>query len=518
MKNKPSYSAYSRLLGSNKEAPDTVNIGAAEKNNIVDLTLRLRAKRPLEESLHTGVRMSHAEFEEMHGATDDDIATVESFAHQFNLTICESHNGKRSVALSGRVVDVEAAFQVCLSLYRDRNGCIYRGRAGHIHLPEELQDIIEGVFGLDDRPHARPRFKMAGKDDRIVAHAVQQGYTPTEVADIYGFPKEVNGTGQCIGIIELGGGYRSNDLQQYFTGLKIPMPNVVAISVDGGNNFPTISNSADGEVMLDIEVAGAIAPGARLAVYFAPNTDKGFLDAITNAIHDTRNKPSVLSISWGSAERTWTQQSLNSYNEIFKTASLLGITICVASGDNGSEDGVNDGLTHVDFPASSPYVLACGGTKLLASGTDIISEMAWHEPGGSATGGGVSDFFSVPAYQAQANVPVSVNNGFKGRGVPDVAGNADATTGYKVQVDGEQLVIGGTSAVAPLFAALIALINQKKGTNAGFINPMLYANPTLCRDITQGDNVTTYTGKGYMSQKGWDPCTGLGVLKELQIV
>jgi kumamolisin len=258
-----------------------------------------------------------------------------------------------------------------------------------------------------------------------------------------------------------------------------------------------------------------VAPGAKIVVYFAPNTDKGFLDAITQAVHDNQNKPTVISISWGSAEKNWTQQSLNNFNEAFKSAALLGVTVCAAAGDQGSSDAENDGKVHVDFPSSSPYVLACGGTKLKANGTAITSETVWHISNDSATGGGISDFFPLPDYQKKTTIPSSLNGGFKGRGLPDVAGNADPTTGYQVRVDGQDFVIGGTSAVAPLMAAFIALTNQKKKKSVGFINPQLYSSPNLCRDITMGDNITTAGNKGFKAGVGWDACTGWGVLSKL---
>jgi len=347
------------------------------------------------------------------------------------------------------------------------------------------------------------------------AHASGGGFNPNQLSTIYKFPKNVTGKNQCIGIIELGGGFRNTDLNTYFSGLGIPVPSVKAVSVDGAINNPTTANGADGEVMLDIEVAGAVAPGASIAVYFAPNTDQGFLDAITMAVHDSKNKPSVISISWGAAEIAWTNQSLTSFNEAFKAASLLGVTICAAAGDQGSDDSVGDGKVHVDFPSSSPYVLGCGGTKLVANGIKITSETVWHEAADSATGGGVSNFFPLPPIRRRQKSRCRSIPKFKGRGVPDVAGNADPQTGYKVRVDGQNMIIGGTSAVAPLMAGLIALVNEKNGKPAGFINPQIYANKNSCRDITNGDNITTSTKKGYKAGKGWDACTGLGVLSNL---
>jgi kumamolisin len=285
---------------------------------------------------------------------------------------------------------------------------------------------------------------------------------------------------------------------------------VTDVSVDGGGNQPTGDpNSADGEVALDIEVAGAVAPGANMAVYFTPNTDQGFLDAITTAIHDQTNNVTVISISWGGPESTWTAQSMQSYDQAFQDARALGVTICVAAGDNGSSDGVTtDDLAHVDFPASSPNVLACGGTSLLASNGAIQSETVWNDGSqGGATGGGVSEVFPLPSYQSTSSVPVSVNpSQFQGRGLPDVAGDADPETGYDTTVDGQPSVVGGTSAVAPLWAGLIALLNQQLGKPVGFLNPLLYAagERSGFHDITSGNN------GAYSAGPGWDPCTGWG--------
>jgi kumamolisin len=259
--------------------------------------------------------------------------------------------------------------------------------------------------------------------------------------------------------------------------------------------------------MLDIEVVGAIANQAKIAVYFAPNTDAGFLDAITTAIHDTTLKPSVISISWGGPENSWTTQAMMAMDSAFQAAAAMGITVCCASGDNGSSDGATDGGDHVDFPASSSFALACGGTNLQASQGAIESETVWNGgAGGGATGGGISSLFPLPAWQNALsatdgqgrNVPLTM------RGVPDVAGDADPATGYNVRVDGADTVIGGTSAVAPLWAALVARINGIQGKPAGFLNPQLYANPGALRDVTQGNN------GDFGASAGWDACTGLG--------
>ncbi|HEY0341306.1 MAG TPA: S53 family peptidase, partial [Steroidobacteraceae bacterium] len=322
-----------------------------------------------------------------------------------------------------------------------------------------------------------------------------------------GYP-EATGQGECVGIIELGGGFTQSDLQTYFAKLEVPDPTVVAVPVDGGKNAPTgDANGPDGEVMLDIEVIGALAPAAKIAVYFAPNTDAGFLDAITTAIHDTTHKPSVISISWGSAESTWTEQSMTAMDDAFQAAATLGVTVCVASGDNGSSDGATDDEDHVDFPASSPYALACGGTSLKASKSAITSEVVWNDgTQGGAGGGGVSSFFPAPSWQAglQATATDGTTTRLTNRGVPDIAGDADPDTGYDVRIDGTDTVIGGTSAVAPLWSGLLARINQLAGQPVGLVHPLLYQNPQALRDITQGNN------GDFAASKGWDACTGLG--------
>jgi len=217
----------------------------------------------------------------------------------------------------------------------------------------------------------------------------------------------------------------------------------------------------------------------------------------------------VISISWGNPEANWTPQALQAFDQALQDAAAVGVTVCCAAGDSGSTDGLNDGLQHADFPASSPHVLACGGTRLESSGNKITSETVWNEgPGNGASGGGVSDVFPIPPWEAGAGVPPTANlTHFKGRGLPDVAGDADPATGYSVIVDGQGAVIGGTSAVAPLWAGLIARINQLLGQPVGYLTPLLYnqlANTGAFHDITKGDI------GAYQAGPGWDPCTGWG--------
>ena len=512
------YTKFVKVPGSERQPmPGATPSGTLDPNEVMQVTVVLRPRssaqkaEPLAKLIARGGRVSRDEYAARYGADPADVQKVQDFASQFGLAMSNVNLAARTAVLSGRCCDFGETFQVKMNRY-EYDGGSYRGRTGFVNVPQELSKIIVSVHGLDNRPQAKPHFRLASSG-RTNAAAAAVSYTPLQIANAYSFPTSGDGSGQTIGIIELGGGYRQSDLTAYFKNLKIsPAPTVVAVSVDGARNAPTgDTGGPDTEVGLDIEVAGAIAPGARIAVYFAPNTDAGFLDGINQAVMDNVNKPSVISISWGGPESTWTAQSLQTYNSAFQSAAAMGVTICVAAGDNGSTDGVNDGLDHVDFPASSPYALACGGTTLQISGSSISSEVVWNELANNegATGGGVSDTFPLPSYQANAGVPPSDNPGkFKGRGVPDISGDADPATGYQVTVDGSSFAVGGTSAVAPLWAGLVALLNQSLGKAVGYLNPTLYQdvgeNVGAFNDITSGNN------GDYSAGPGWDPCTGWG--------
>lgn len=488
-------------------------VGPAPQEERVEVTVVVRprssdplaierlASQPPAERRH----MTRRDYKRTLGADPADMERVAAFAREHGLEVLWSDAARRSVALAGSVAQMTAAFQTELAQYESPYGA-YRGRTGPVHVPAELADIVEAVLGLDDRPQAVPHFRPLATDDAAQPPSARVSFTPDKLAELYEFPKGLDGSGEKIAIIELGGGYKTADLKTYFTRLGITQPKVTAVSVDGARNRPTGDpRGPDGEVVLDIEITGAVAPGAQILVYFAPNTDRGFLDAITTAIHD-RRAPSVISISWGSSEAQWTQQAMTQFDQAFQSAALLGVTVCCASGDSGSTDGLSDGRAHVDFPASSPHILACGGTHLEAGNGSISAEVVWNA-GGGASGGGISDAFPRPSWQSSAKLPVSANpGGRQGRGVPDVAGDADPATGYQVHVDGQDAVFGGTSAVAPLWAALVARINQRLGKPIGFLNPVVYGPPgrKALRDITKGTN------GAYTAAKGWDACTGLG--------
>jgi kumamolisin len=506
------------LPGSEKAAlPAATGEKPVRPASSITVSVIVKRKSPLNTSRLGKDRLTRAQYRQKHAADPAAIKVVRAFAKEFGLTV-EKDTPKperRTLKLTGTAAAMQDAFGVKL-MQKTLDGEVYRVREGSIQIPPALADVVEAILGLDNRPQAQPHFRVlgstinantAGTGGFARAHAAAAGtsFTPVQVGQLYQFPQGATATGQTIGIIELGGGYRPADLTAYFKGLGQPVPKVIAVSVDKGKNSPGAADGADGEVMLDIEVSAAVAPGAKIVVYFAPNTDQGFIDAIGAAVHDTTNKPSVISISWGGPESSWTAQAMKALDAACQSAAALGITITVAAGDNGSTDGGTG--NNVDFPASSPHVLACGGTKLTGNGSAISSEVVWNEQANNegATGGGVSNVFPLPSWQANAKVPApSVSAG--GRGVPDVAGDADPVTGYQVRVDGKNMVIGGTSAVAPLWAGLIALNNQQNGKSAGFIQPQIYAakGASAFNDIVSGNNGAFSAGPG------WDACTGLG--------
>jgi kumamolisin len=522
-KSVPHFATQSRTVLSGSEKAPLADAGSEKPAPLaarITVSVIVRRKTPLKAAHITGEqRLTRAQFNDSHAADPAAVKLVERFAKEFGLTVQPGTPapGRRTVKLTGTVANMQRAFGVSLT-HKTMEGVTYRVREGSINLPAELQGYVVAVLGLDNRPQAEPHFRILGEQDVAAAQAAQgQGfarphaggsisYTPVQVGELYQLPNGVTASNQTIGIIELGGGFRQTDITAYFKALGQKPPTVIAVPIGTGRNNPTNSSSADGEVMLDIDVAGAVAPGARIVVYFAPNTDQGFVDAIAHAIHDTTYKPSVISISWGSAEVNWTAQAMAALDAACQSAVALGITITAASGDNGSSDAVTDGKNHVDFPASSPHVLACGGTNLQGSGSTITAETVWNaQPQGGATGGGVSNIFPLPTWQASSKVPKPTDPA-GGRGVPDVAGDADPASGYVVRVDGKTFVIGGTSAVAPLWAGVIAVANQQNGKSAGFIQPAIYAaqGNAAFRDIVQGNNGS------FVASTGWDACTGLG--------
>jgi kumamolisin len=505
------HESFVTLPGSNRRPlPRAELVGGVEDTERIEVTVVLRRRAELPQGALGPARLSLPDLERRHGADPADVELVTGALSRLGLEVTGQHAGSRRVMAAGPASAMAAAFGADLSVVTSPSltgpGLVtHRAREGSLRIPAELDGLVVAVLGLDTRPQARSQARRADPA------AATTSYTPPQVAEFYQFPAGTDGTGQTIAVIELGGGFSSADLDPYFSGLGVPVPSVTAQGVDGASNVPRQDpNGADGEVLLDIEVAGAVAPGAAQVVYFAPNTDQGFVDAVTTAVHATPT-PTTVSISWGQSEDSWTAQARSALDAAIADGVALGVTVCVAAGDNGSADGISDGKAHVDFPASSPHALACGGTSLRADTTTgvISSETVWNDgSGGGATGGGVSDTFAQPAWQGGIGVPAAANG--PGRGVPDVAGNADPVTGYKVLVDGQQTVVGGTSAVAPLWAALTCRMAQAAKHSFGLIQESLYAGVVTGDPAPGFHDITSGSNGAYSAGPGWDACTGLG--------
>lgn len=501
------------IPGSNRNPLPEAALAPLDPTATVDATIVLRRRGELTgEDLRRG--MSPAELAEKAGADPADADRVVAAVEAAGAHVDAVDLPSRRIRVSGTAAQMQTLFGADLTRATvvDQAGVgEFRHRSGELSVPADLEGVVTAVLGLDNRPQARALFRVSA------ASVSGTSYTPLDLARIYAMPA-ADGAGQTVAVIELGGGFSQSDLTTYFSGLGVRAPEVTAASVDGAVNVPgQAPTGADGEVLLDIEVVGAVAPAAHVVVYFAPNTDAGFLDAVSTAAHATPT-PTAMSISWGQSEDAWTGQACSAMDAAFADACALGVTVTVASGDAGSSDKAGSARgAHVDFPASSPHVLACGGTHLVAdAATGVVSsETVWNDGAGrGATGGGVSDVFPLPAWQASAGVPPSPTGRHRkatsGRGVPDVAGDADPETGYQVRVDGKDMVIGGTSAVAPLWAGFVCRLAQLRGKPFGLVQPDIYAGvtpghgPAGFRDITTGSNGHWKAGPG------WDPCTGLG--------
>ncbi|MER7163532.1 S53 family peptidase [Streptomyces lydicus] len=490
-------------------APQARSAGPLAASAPVEATIVLRRRAEVPHELVTGPEtIPQPELAERYGAEPADADRVRDVLGRFGVRVTDVDLASRQMRVTGTAEQMTAAFRTELSRAASPDPAggapvEHRHREGTLEVPAELDGLIVAVLGLDDRPQARPHLRRAHAEE-----GRQISYKPSELANVYHFPPGTDGSGQVLALVELGGGYRPEELDTYFRSLGVPTPRVTAVSVGTGRNHP--GEDADDEVLLDIQVAGALAYGAEQKVYFAPNTDQGFISAVSQAVHATPT-PAALSISWGSAEEFWTEQARAAFDEALADAAALGVTVCVAAGDDGSDDGVHDGRAHTDFPASSPHALACGGTSLDADPTtgEVRSERVWGGNGGGATGGGVSVAFGLPVWQNAAGVPH--NGSAPGRGVPDVSGVADPATGYQVLVNGRRTVVGGTSAVAPLWAALTCRLVEALGRPLGMLHPLLYSGVTPghtsrgFREINDGSN------GAFRAAPGWDACTGLGV-------
>jgi kumamolisin len=513
--------------------PGSVAKRKTNPNKWIELTIAVRRmkqlpdlsalddKRPVERKY-----MTRDQLRTEYGSDPSAVEKIEKFAAVHHLVVTRDERASARLGLAGTAANVSAAFGVKLLDYSHPKLGEFHARTGPVMLPADVADAITGVFGLNNHRvmHRMPRQRQ--KVDAVASKAkARPWFVPTELASIYNFP-DADASGQCIGLLEFGGGVEQSDVNAYFQQIGVPAPGIQIVPVDGVSTDPSADPNSTGEVMLDIDVAGALAGGAKVAVYFSTFDEKGLVDILSTVINDSTNDPSVLSVSWGWDENQpfnsdnilWSPAAIDHVNQSLLAVAQLGITVCVSTGDDGSEAQVKDGNAHVNFPATSPYVLAVGGTTLHArkaqNGQVSVTEVVWNDGPGSGTGGGISDITPVPSWQ-EGKVPRSINAGnFSGRAIPDVAADADPATGYLTMSGGQLGVVGGTSASAPLWGSLITRINALIKGRVGNFNALLYGTlgPNgVLRDITSGNNDTDGLLDGqFAAGTGWDACTGWG--------
>lgn len=440
------------------------------------------------------------------------IAQVRKFAKRFGMKVRRVDVLGRCVTLSAKARDAERAFSTRL-IWVDDNGDLRHCPRRAPRMPQPLKRIAHAVVGLDTR---KPR--LSRLRENVIANA-GDGLLPSEIARLYGLTTSGRGAGQCIAIIEPAGGYKPDDVAKACAAMQIAPPRIDDITVGKGRNNPGINAKADTEVALDIQVVAGVAPEARIVVYFTELSEPGLVAGVSRAVHGTP-RPNVIILTWGEPETIWPRDSLSGLEAVLQDAMRLHITVVATAGDDLAGERMGPGKVYVNYPASSPYVLACGGTQVAldATRTAIVDEVVWNDDGVRGTGGGISAEYVVPAFQTSAQLPVSLNDGKPGRGVPDVAAAAAPINGYRIFLNGDELVASGTSAVAPLWGAFVALLNAERGAALGFINDRLYQVPSLLKPIVSGDNIDILSGLGYTAGPGWNACAGLGSPKGAAII
>jgi kumamolisin len=479
----------------------STRISDVDPNEPIEISLLLKDPEPGASGRITRTELAAAR----RSGTREAISRIAAYAGRNGFTLTAVEPAKLRVKLAGPAYRHEAAFRTRLAHFHHARGR-YRGFWGPLYCPAGLAELLEAILGHETAPvgrsHRQPVLDVGAAKPMLA----------NQVAALYGFPQQ-SAAGQTVAILEFGGGYLQSDMAAAARAMGVPVPEIVALSVDGASQDFAGGAGASGEVALDMQVVAGAAPGVRLAVYFAPNAARSFVDATLDALHDQQNAASVISISWGGAEEGWSQAGMQAMNRALADAARLGVSVFISSGDLLAPDGVEDGRAHVNFPASSPLATGCGGTLLDVSGSAISSETVWNT-GEAGTGGGVSRVWPVPGYQANANVPVNIDSGQAGRGVPDIAGDADPASGFWIFLNGNPTPVGGTSAVAPFWAGFTAMVNaaraEKQKQPIGFLNPLLYRNPALLKPVISGYNKPAGTDIGYDATSGYSATTGLG--------
>lgn len=517
--------------------------GLPDPKRLVELTIVLASRAPLppvnssrKSSAAAAPQSPHltlAQLRRAYGAVDGAAEVVQFFAHAHKLEVIEMAAHRRNVRVRGRVNDVERAFNVTVKEF-GRKGHRFLASTRPLPVPKELNGYVEAVLGLHKSTRSGPRRRAA-------LHGLGTSARLHDLARAYAFPPGFDGAGETIGVVEFEGGFYLEDIKQFCSAIGVPMPRISVVRVGSGANRPAgrreiheLLNVMDGkltvaartemddpftaaectaEVCMDIEIIAALAPAAHIVVYFASSDDQGLYHAINYAVHDEKHRPGILSISWSLPEHTFAASEINAIEGVLREAAHLGITVCASSGDHGSLNGSTDGKPSVNYPASSPHCLACGGTSGRLHAMGISEEEVWnatHYGIKGASGGGVSALFGLPEWQTGAKVPKGPA-GKIGRGVPDVAGLADPRFGCELLIAGRTFASNGTSAVAPMWAALVARLNQALGHRCGHLHSHIYRlgkeRRTALRPVLKGNNGLYHAGEG------WNACTGYGTPK-----
>lgn len=498
----------------------------------VKLIMRTDKREHPEIPRHLAFAERHTMFSDHTGVNDQHLEVIRRFAKTYNLNIDNINVGLGVVNLSGTTAAMEKAFKVELyshSFDRERKLQTHEviGHTGEASIPRELEGIVRSILGLNNTLvfHQVPYMPM---ETTIPAVSIASGMSSAGFAKRYNFPIDANGSGQQIAIIACGGGFNRAEFRKYFKliGLDKP-PEIKTVSVDGSEYTPGENKLADYELYTDCLVAATAAPGALIKVYFVRNDIMGFADAVEMIAKEGEKSPHIISYSWGASETTYSENTIAGVNQILQYATQVNqCTILCSSGDFGSTNAMQNTAETplaVQFPASSPWVTSCGGT-MLSDNTDVSEkEVVWNSIFlydmliSNASGGGFSVTNKRPDYQKDVihadGYPQKYRNA---RGVPDVAGHASIkpnSVSYWIYLHNENWLTGGTSAVAPLWAALVARLNQALGRRIGFMNPLLYAmaGTDALKDIKEGSNAMPGGPPQWQAQSGWDPCTGLGV-------
>jgi kumamolisin len=505
-----------------------------EKNIPLTFVLPLRNKAVLEELIrqihdpsneeHYGQYITPEEFVERFAPTQEDYDQVMGHAKNLGLTVTKTHANRTLLNVEGSAKSIENGFELSLHHYQKPDGRSFYAPDQEPKLPHSIASVIHCVVGLDNHAKWRTynqRKQIVAKDDPSgYPSGPGGGYAPQDLLVAYNLTNVAEkGSGQIVALLELGE-YLDSDIAEYASYFNLPAPQLKNVAVNGGSQ-----DGIDVEVTLDIELALALAPESQIYVYEGPNTDQGILNTYNQIASD--NLAKQISTSWGLGEALVNQQQLQAENAIFMQMAAQGQTVYAAAGDSGAYDAYKE--THmrklmVDDPASQPYVIGVGGTRLIVDAMSgaYVSETVWNDGlAQGAGGGGVSTIWPLPSWQTKVPTVYSKTN----RNVPDVALNADPETGYAVFYNGEWTTVGGTSCAAPIWAAFNACVNQARVAQSkavlGFANPLFYtiglgtSYNTDFHDIKMGNNLHYPSKQGYDNASGWGSFNGANLFSDL---